>query len=387
MAEFTCQILNSMNEIDESLWQQCQNDEAASLFTSYRFLKLLETSGSACSQTGWIPSHLVIYQQKQVVAVMPLFVKLHSFGEYIFDWAWAEAYQKHQLEYYPKLLSASPFTPVAGERLLINKQYQDQSDEIFTIVSEQLKALANRFNAQMVQQLFNSHSQNEKFTELGWISRENVQYHWLNRDYQNFAQFLDVMTSRKRKTIVKERNAVTAAGIKIQTLMGCDIDEHIWQQFYQFYQLTYFKRSGHQGYLTLEFFKQLSLELPEQTLLKLAFDGDGLVAGALFFVDNNALYGRYWGCQQDYRFLHFELCYYQGIEYCIEHQLQCFNSGAQGEHKIKRGFEPVKTYANYLIFNPMFNDAIGDYLTREKSLNQQHITWAKQQLPFKVTSS
>ncbi|WP_448212166.1 GNAT family N-acetyltransferase [Colwellia sp. MEBiC06753] len=381
--QLTHQFVAAISEISVTKWRQCF--PSGQPFTQYGYLLALEQSKSVCGETGWQPIHLEVLTDKQeIVAILPLYIKSHSYGEYLFDWSWADAYHQHGIDYYPKLVTAIPFTPVTGQRLGINQAFSQNTTDIISYITELLAVLAKQINAQTSQCLFIDNAGKKALTAQGWLGRSDIQYHWFNRNYQSFDDFLALFTARKRKNIIKERQKVIAQHITIERLLASDVTEQLWQQFYSFYCNTYLKRSGHHGYLTLEFFKQLTEVVPTQTLVIFAYHQGELVAGSLFFFDENTLYGRYWGCNQAFDFLHFELCYYQGIEYCIKRQLTSFNAGAQGQHKIKRGFEPVFIHGCYQIYHPSFNAAISQFLTKERHHNKGYYQAAKAALPYKA---
>ncbi|WDE03113.1 GNAT family N-acetyltransferase [Thalassomonas viridans] len=356
-------------------------------FVRHAYLSALELSNCVGVGSGWQVSHLVVRTRREghIAALMPLYIKSHSFGEYLFDWSWAEAYQKHGLEYYPKLVSAIPFTPVAGERLAIARDYQAYSREIGELVTGALQEKARQLNAQTVQCFFYSQKSNASalVQSTPWLRRRDVQFYWFNDNYTGFSDYLGAMTARKRKSINKERARVSDAGIHFQWRSGAEMDAGLWQQFLRFYQATYAKRSGHFGYLNQDFFTLLGDTMAEDLLLLFAKQQDKIVAAALFFCDRKTLYGRYWGCEQEFDFLHFEVCYYQGIAYCIRHGLSGFNAGVQGEHKVARGFTPVFTCGAYQILRPDFHAAIRDFLQQEDAYLEQYHTLMHARLPFK----
>ncbi len=349
-------------------------------FLRHEFLSALEYSGCVSEKTGWQPQHLVIMEDGELIALMPMYLKFNSWGEYVFDQAWAHAYQSHGLAYYPKYVTAIPFTPCQGPRLVIKPGIEP------SVVIERLLAhIRQRAEQQAVSSwhcLFPREVLHNTLQAKGLIIREDIQFQWFNRGYQSLDDFLQTLTASKRKMIRRERRKVIEQGIDLQRIKGSAITEKHWQTFYRFYQLTYLKRRS-QPYLNLSFFKRLSETMPEQLLLVLAIKEEMIIATALFFVGADTLYGRYWGCEEDYDSLHFECCYYQGIEYCIQQGLQRFDSGAQGEHKIARGFEPVTTYSAHWIKNAPFAYAINDFVNQERVHVKQYQLAAEQYLPFK----
>ncbi len=330
-------IFPRIRDIDPAVWNGIAGTTYP--FLRHEFLAALEQSGSVGADAGWEPCHVLVQENGVVVALMPMYTKHNSYGEYVFDWAWADAYHRHGVQYYPKLVTAIPYTPASG-------------------------LLAG--------------------LPLG--ERLGCQYHWFNRDYRDFDEFLGRFVSRKRKNIRRERRRVAEQGITLRRIAGPDIQASEMEAFYDFYQATYLKR-GQRGYLTPEFFYQLRDSMAGQLLLVMAYQDDRAIAAALCMVGDDTLYGRYWGCFEEYECLHFETCYYQGIEYCIERGLARFDPGAQGEHKILRGFEPIETHSLHWIRHPAFRAAIEDFLHREHAGIQDYKAEAAGLLPFKKGTS
>ncbi|TRX55651.1 GNAT family N-acetyltransferase [Thalassomonas sp. M1454] len=382
MTEYSAKVITSIDDILPEQWHVVFNSDYP--FYRHQFLQALEQSGCVSAEKGWQPLHVLIYQGSELAAAMPCYLKSHSYGEYIFDWNWADAYQRHGLDYYPKLVSAVPFTPATGPRFGISPKFSSQTNKLLALLVSVIKQLQSTYKTSNWQCLFAEQEQNLALAKLEATTRTEVQYHWQNKDYQCFADFIAKLTSRKRKAINKERNAVIKSGISFNWLKGDEITPSAWQQFYQYYKNTYLKRSGHDGYLNYDFFSRLSLALGQQVLLLQAINEQGdVIACALFFRSSSHLYGRYWGASEEFEFLHFETCYYQGIEFCISENIQCFDAGAQGEHKLKRGFEPKLTLSNYLLNEGPFNEAIESYIAQEKHHHLEYIEQAKRQLPFK----
>ena len=348
-------------------------------FIRREFLGALEKSGSTSSDTGWEPMHIQRdYGDGEIF--MPLYLKQHSMGEYVFDYAWADAYHRHGLNYYPKLVTAIPFTPSTGHRISFLDQLQSQHcKQLFEDVLER----AERTQASSWHLLFPDQQQLALFEDPRLLQRQGVQYHWFNRGYSEFADFTGAMTSRKRKMIRKEREAVADQGINTEIQVGSDIQPEVWQLFYYRYQRTYAKRNGTRGYLTESFFQQIAKSIPEQIAMAVAYQKDRPIACALYFFDHKTLYGRYWGSVDEYQFLHFELCYYCGIEFALSQGLQRYDAGAQGEHKIVRGFEPVVTSSLHWIRHPEFRQAIAAFLKEENSMVKAHRQQATQLLPYR----
>lgn len=350
-------------------------------FLRHEFLAALEASHSVGGQSGWQPMHLVVESDDgRLLAAMPLYLKSHSYGEYVFDWSWAEAYQNHGLDYYPKLLAAIPFTPATGQRLV---KATDCSDEVTAVVAKALRDKAQQLGASGWHVLFL-----EKEELAQWVStradmRLGCQFHWHNEGYRDFDGFLAAMNSKKRRTLRKERNSLITQGIEFKRLTGEAITPVIWQRFQAFYQLTNLKYNRHHGYLTPEFFERIYLTMRDSLLLVVAFEGDEAIAGALNFIGRDTLYGRYWGCIREIEFLHFETCYYQGIDYCIENGIQRFDSGAQGEHKVPRGFRPTLTYSVHYLAHSGFKDAVKRFLVEESVAIQRYRDEMAKALPFR----
>lgn len=356
-------------------------------FIQHAFLNALESSGCTQKTTGWEPQHLLVFEHDVLVAAMPCYLKTHSYGEYVFDWAWANAYQQHGLNYYPKLLCAIPFTPATGARLAFNNDIKTDSEKtnIIKTIDQAIREKSRLHELSGWHVLFPNDKLSDLLTQANWSKRIGIQYHWFNDNYESFEHFLTTFKSRKRKAIRKERQAIVNQEITIQTFMGREISHQMMNDFYRFYHFTYLKRSGQQGYLNLAFFHQLLDTMPEQLVMFCAMKDKQLIGAALCFKDNSTLYGRYWGCEQEYEFLHFEACYYQGIAFCIEHQLQRFDPGAQGEHKIPRGFKPIKTTSNHVILQPDFKQAIDHFIEDESMQVHRDMEYLKTLLPFKST--
>lgn len=351
----------------------------------HAFLAALEDSDSIDAESGWEPQHLLLQDGDRLLAAMPCYRKRHSWGEYVFDWSWAEAYQRHGVDYYPKLLTAVPFTPATGARLL---RAADVALERALPVL--LAAIRDRLRAEGLSSwhlLFPDAALAQACAGHGLLRRTGVQYHWFNRDYACFEDFLAQLASRKRKQLRRERRQVEEQGLRIERRRGAAIDAALWDRFHHFYQMTYARRSGHGGYLSREFFHRLGAALPDNVLLVLAWRGEDPVAGALNLVGEDTLYGRYWGCTEEYAQLHFELCYYQGIEFCIEQGLSRFDAGAQGEHKLARGFEPVITESFHHIEHPGFREAIAAFLQRESAAMQRYHAEATAALPYRADAA
>ncbi|BDX07344.1 hypothetical protein MACH26_28650 [Planctobacterium marinum] len=338
----------------------------------------MESSGSVTSKTGWQPYHLWVTEQDAPIACMPLYIKTHSYGEYVFDWSWAEAYQRYQLNYYPKLVAAIPFTPVTGPRLIFDSSEISETltDNIISAVQQE----SQKLGLSSLHILFpeERHTQDDQ-----WCQRKSVQFQWHNQGYQQFDNFLSSFASRKRKNLNKERRKVREQGIEVERFFGATLQAQHLDFFYQCYQQTYLKRSGHAGYLNRAFFDTLFTDMADNIMIVQAQRDGEAIAAALYFYNENGLYGRYWGALQEFDCLHFECCYYQGIEFAIEQQLPLFNPGTQGEHKIQRGFEPIYCQSEHWLANPDFNRAIQDFVKREQLQIAHYKKEAASLLPFK----
>ena len=379
-------FLNSIEEVDKQDWDGIQENKYP--FLKYEFLKSLETTKCVSAEQGWTPLHVVVSENDdKIIAVMPLYIKTDSQGEFIFDWSWADAFYRNGLEYYPKLVSSIPFTPASGPRILIAEE--KRSPEIIKVISNALKQIAEDNKFSSVHVLLADKKEIEDFSKEDFSLRTSYSFHWFNKQYKDFDQFLDDMTSRQRKNIKKERAKIARQGISMLKIKGTEITREMIETFYQFYQVTYLKR-GMRGYLNFDFFQKIVEKIPDSVLLVLAKNKVGeYVAGALNFFDDKKLYGRYWGCLEEYDSLHFETCYYQGIEFCINQNLKSFDPGVQGEHKIKRGFCPIETYSAHWIKDIRFKEAIDDFLSREREHILEYNFNRRALLPFKkeVTSN
>jgi len=342
-------------------------------FLQKEFLTALEDHACINGESGWQGHYLQLEAQK---VLLPAFIKNHSYGEYVFDWGWAEAYQKHGLNYYPKLIIAAPFTPVTGPRLITNETAINGQE-----ISNALQQHCREEELSGVHYLFCNQAERKLLQEHNWHLRKSVQFHWHNYQYTNFEHFLSTFKSRKRKSILKERLKIQQANIQITTLSANEINEDDWNFFYYCYQSTYAKR-GMQGYINLDAFRMMAATMQEHMILIKASHENQPLACALYFKDQENLYGRYWGCTQEITGLHFELCYYQGIEYCIKHGLKHFNPGTQGEHKISRGFEPSFCYSLHHLTHEGFHDAVGNFVQEEAIELGHYQKNCYQQLPF-----
>jgi predicted N-acyltransferase len=375
-------FLDSIAEVDATAWNALGSatSSATQPFLRHEFLLALEESGCTTPRNGWTPKHLIVEDARGALkGGLPLYRKAHSRGEFVFDFSWANAYTQHGLKYYPKLLSAMPFTPVSGPRLLVDPDVDADSMSALMIRAAADYARSERLSSWHV--LFPSDSDLEAFTQAGLIQRRDCQFHWFNRGYESFDAFLATFTAEKRKKAKRERRRVAEAGIEFDTRMGGEMDDALWRTVYEFYADTFY-RHGHEPYLNLRFFKMIGERMPGQLMLKIARHGPRPIALAIFFVGADALYGRYWGAGGNYHSLHFETCYYQGIEYCIEHKLQRFEPGTQGEHKVPRGFVPTLTSSAHYIVDERFAAAIRDFAMREARGVDSYAAAVNEHIPY-----
>ncbi len=374
----TVDTCNTIDEIPREAWERLAG--RANPFLRYEFFQALEASGCTSVASGWQPSHLVFRVDDRIAGVAPAYLKRHSMGEYVFDWAWADAYRRHGLNYYPKLLIAIPFTPSQGPRLLLDEDLRARLQG--RQLQDLLDTLADRLELPSWHLLFPDHRDQALLSHDDQLHRIGCQFHWHNRDYQRFDDFLADLTSRKRKSIRKERRQVADQGIRFRHYHGLDVPDQVLAAFYVFYQATYLKR-GQQPYLNRDFFDRVRASLPEHLHLIMAVRDGQMIAGALFLQGADTLYGRYWGCLDEYNHLHFETCYYQGIELAIELGLSRFDAGAQGEHKLVRGFEPVLTHSWHGIAHPGFREAIAEFTRDEAEQVRGYHQEALSLLPFR----
>lgn len=371
-------VLDGIGGVDAAAWNRLAGSSQP--FLRHEFLLALEESGCVVPRRGWTARHLVLEDATgELVGALPLYEKTHSRGEFVFDFAWANAYAQHGLAYYPKLLSAVPFTPVAGPRLLLGGAADAQSTG--AVLHATASAYARERGLSSWHVLFPQDGDASTLRSAGLIERRDCQFHWYNRGYESFDAFLATFTAEKRKKAKRERRRVAEAGIEFDTYFGGDVDARLWQIVYGFYADT-FHRHGHEPYLNLDFFMRIAVAMPAQMMLKVARHGRDPIAVAIFFVGEDALFGRYWGAGGNYHSLHFETCYYQGIEFCIERGLQRFEPGTQGEHKVPRGFVPTITRSAHDIVDARFAAAIRDFASREARGVDQYAAAVNEHVPY-----
>ena len=376
------QLHTTIDTIPAAGWNQLAGDNP---FVRHEFLAALEHSGSVSAKTGWQPQHLTCANDHgELIGALPLYLKTHSWGEFVFDWAWANAYERAGRHYYPKLVSAVPFSPVTGPRLLISAD--DERDKVSHALIQRTVELANANQVSSAHCLFPDEKEIHIWPELGFLLRKDCQFHWHNHGYGSFDDFLATLSAEKRKKLKRERRRVSEAGITFRLYRGRELDPHLLGTLYRFYAITYAKH-GHPPYLTREFFAEIAQTMPDNLLANFAYLDGKPVACAICFRDRETLYGRHWGCEQEYHSLHFETCYYQWLDYCIQERLSHFNPGAQGEHKLARGFEPTATWSMHYIADSAFRKAIADFLERETRMMDGYIEAATYHLPFHHSAS
>lgn len=401
----TVQIAQSIGDIDAAQWDACANpttpsgtlavdgvgeivEDAAQRerfnpFVTHAFLKALETSKSVGGRSGWTPTHVLVENKAgRLMAVAPCYLKTHSMGEYVFDHAWADAYTRAGLDYYPKLQVCVPFTPATGRRLLVAADAEPMALE--TLIAG-LRAWRAKIDASSIHVTFPTKVEWETMGAAGFLQRTGQQFHFVNRGYADFDGFLDSLASRKRKMIKRERREALASGITIEPLRGAAITEEHWDAFFHFYMDTGSRKWG-RPYLTRAFFSEIGASMADRILLVMAKRGGKYIAGAINFIGDDALYGRNWGAIEEHPFLHFEVCYYQAIEFAIANGLSRVEAGAQGEHKLARGYGAVPTYSAHDIPDKRFARAIDDYLQRERAAIDEALEEYGELTPFKKTS-
>ena len=379
-------LVESINQIHPSEWNSCAITKTNDLnpFISHEFLSALEESGSVSQKTGIKPLHIVVKENnKGIQGCAPVYLKSHSYGEYVFDWNWAQAYEKSGGNYYPKLLVGIPFTPVTSSRLLLREKNNKIS---INKISEQLintiKTVVRNLGISSAHITFPEEKEVEIMEKFGFLTRIGYQFHWENNNYNNFSEFLNDLSSKKRKNIKKERNIANSLDIKFKTLTGNDIKQHHWDAFFKFYLNTIDKKWGN-AYLNRSFFEILSDKLSEKILLIIGEKNNEIVCGALNFIGSQTLFGRNWGTVINKKMVHFEACYYRAIDYAIKNNLLKVEAGAQGTHKIQRGYLPAKTYSSHWIENKQFRKAIENFLIEERKILKSEMDILNNKSPFK----
>ncbi len=373
-------LIAALGDIDADAWDTCAG--ADNPFVRHAFLAALEETRAVAPETGWLPQHLVVEDAGgALLAAMPCYLKSHSLGEYVFDQGWAEAYDAAGGRYYPKLQVAVPFTPVTGPRLLVRPDASRA--ELAAMLLEAGTALMTRRGASSLHLTFLPEGEAAYAADAGFLLRTDQQFHWHNRGYRSFDDFLADLASRKRKQIRRERRAVAEAGLCLDVIEGADIRESDWDAFFAFYTDTGARKWG-RPYLNRDFFSLIGARMAHAIVLVLCFREARAIAGALHFRGGDTLYGRYWGCLEYHPALHFEACYYQAIDYAIAHGLQRIEAGAQGPHKIVRGYEPVRTWSVHRFADPRLHAAVADYLAHERTEVAAAMTALRRHLPYKA---
>lgn len=376
MSEPELTIVDTLDGIAPAAWQRLAGDNPS---LSHTFLQALHASGCASAHTGWSPRFLLMHRDGVLCGAVPLYLKTHSRGEYVFDHSWADAFHRHGLPYYPKLLSAIPFTPVTGSRLLAH------TAEDASLLARAALQVARQLETSSLHILFPDEASKQALEQAGYMLREGVQFHWENHGYADFDAFLATMKMEKRKKLRQDRRRVHEAGIRFEHLAGAAISDEVLRFFYDCYVSTY-QAHYSKPYLTLAFFQRLLAQMPDNLMVVLARRGDTPVAVALNLVGGNVMYGRYWGSTEFVSGLHFETCYVQAIEYCIRHGIASFEGGAQGIHKMSRGLVPTPTWSAHWIADERFADAIADFLAQETAAMNDYIDELSEHAPFKNNS-
>ncbi len=371
-------VHSSIDQIDPHQWNALAG--AAQPFLRHEFLAALEHGGCLGPARGWLPCPVTLSDAAGLAGAAAAFVKDNSFGEFVFDFAWAEAYARHGLAYYPKLTVAVPFTPASGPRLLVRAGLDEPA--VRAQLLEALRELARARGCSSAHALFLTEADRAACAQSGWLLRRDCQFHWSNRGYRDFEEYLATFTAEKRKKARRERRRVQEAGIRFLTRFGSELDAPLLDRIYAFHRQT-FLRHGHEPYLTRAFFGEISRTLGDALMVKIAMHGAHPVAAAVFFWSAEALWGRYWGAAGDYHSLHFETCYHQGIEFCIERGIRRFEPGTQGEHKVSRGFEPQLTWSAHQILDGRFRQAIGEYLEREADWVEDYVGEVREHVPYR----
>jgi predicted N-acyltransferase len=381
--DYVIRVHDDPAAIDAAQWNSLLDAQPSAMpFMRHEYLVALHASGSASPAAGWTAQFLAVEDKGRLIAACPLYLKDHSYGEYVFDWAWADAYQRHGLDYYPKLLDAVPFTPVPGPRLLA----RDAASRLLLL--QAMQQFARQAKLSSAHLLFLDDADRQCAIDAGWMMRSTVQFHWTNRDgapYVDFADFLASLQREKRKKIQQERRRVADAGITFTATEGAQITPSDWEFFYRCYTLTY--RAHHSTpYLTRDFFARMAETMPENWLLFVAWRGGERIAASLIGIDpaRGHAFGRYWGAVEHVNCLHFEACYYQPLDWCIAHGYRRFEGGAQGEHKMARGLLPVQTWSAHWLAHPQFAQAVADFLAREGAGIEHYIDELNERRPFKA---
>lgn len=382
--EVTIRVVRSFKEIASAEWGELigasRSAPGYNPFTSFAFLSSVEESGSATAETGWMGHHLLLEEEGRLIGAIPCYLKSHSQGEYVFDHGWADAFHRAGGSYYPKLQASIPFTPATGPRLLV-RQGEDVG-RVQSLLAQGLEQVCRELGTSSAHVTFLSQDELPALTEAGFLQRTDQQFHFINRGYADHEAFLAELSSSKRKNLRKERRNALDNGISIDWLTGSDLTEEIWDQFFRFYIDTGSRKWG-RPYLTRLFYSLVGERMPDDILLVMAKRDGRYVAGAINFIGSDALYGRHWGCAEDHPFLHFEVCYHQAIDFALHRGLARVEAGAQGEHKLARGYEPVTTHSAHFIAHPGLRRAVADYLEHERREVAQIGEYLGEHTPFR----
>lgn len=371
--------IDSLHQVSSSEWNALAGPQFP--FIQYEFLVALENNGAVGKEFGWITNFFLAYENNKLIGALPVYIKFNSYGEFVFDWAWADAYQQNGLRYYPKLVSSIPYTPATGPRVLI--QDQARYKEISNALINAVLTFAQQSQVSSFHCLFTNKRDTDYFNNnSNFMMRLGCQFHWTNNNYTSFTHYLEKLTSKKRKQIKRERRIVNEQEITFEILNGSEATDEQWDIYHRFYESTFERKSG-MPTLSKDFFKEIAVTMPENIVLVLAKYKNEYVASAFNLKGTDTLYGRHWGCSEDFDNLHFEACYYQGLDYCIKHGLKYFEPGAQGEHKIARGFMPTKTWSAHWIAHPQFSQSINNFLNHETEGMLDYIEELNGHSPFK----
>jgi predicted N-acyltransferase len=373
------EIIERLNKVDPLRWDRLT--DGRNPFLLHAFLTALENN-HCLEEYGWYPQHILIYEEQELVAAMPLYVKDNSYGELVFDWGWADAYHRAGIEYYPKLVCAIPYTPATGPRLLV-AQGHDYAKYATALMNHSVQ-LAQQNQMSSLHWLFTDDRDTQFLRDAGYALRLGCQFHWHNDNYQSFDHYLENFTAQKRKQIKRERRRVQEQGIILEVRHGDEMSDALWKIYHDFYCSTFDRKSG-MATLSREFFQEIGSTMPGNIVVVFAKYGQEYIASAFNLRGQDTLYGRHWGCRAEYHSLHFEACYYQGLDYCINNGLKSFEPGAQGEHKISRGFLPTATWSAHWIAHPQFREVITQHTQREQVSMQHYIDSLMEHSPFKTT--
>jgi predicted N-acyltransferase len=378
--QLSTRIIESIDELEPSAWNELTDSTYP--FIRHEFLSALEATGCASESTGWLPNHLICESATgELLGAMPLYLKSNSYGEFVFDFSWANAYQQAGLSYYPKLVSAIPFTPATGPRILVPKNHEHATAIQGRLIADCIETATDK-NYSSWHVLMPDSDNIELLKNRGLLIRKDCQFHWHNNDYLDFDDFLATFTAKKRKKVKRERRRMTEQNIHFEVRSGSELETSDWAKIMPLYRHTFLRR-GREPYLGQDFFSEIAKRLPNSLVVFMGFQETELVSVAICFRSETALYGRYWGANEFIDSLHFETCYYQGIDYCIKHGLELYEPGTQGEHKISRGFVPAETWSAHWLLEPRFATAVDEYLERERDYIDEYIDSVGNHIPYR----